>query len=525
MELTCMWKSKVLIIGFILFFAGCQSSEVATPTPFPPTPDNLMWMGGGSSITPVPAVLADVMANPEFYEGAYLQVTGQYFRRPLQVCGMDPHPSPAGWELVSGEIRVPAGGFNPQLRQLLPDGLTMTVIGRFSYWEGPVGCGKQAVPTEMWYLNVVKLIDPAQLARVTLTPSGGDVISDDIVSVSVTPDQGAGGGSTPVGEGGIPTSPPVAPPINTTTPTREVPIETLAAGFTPVSTPTTGTTIVPTAAGTQTANGTAVSSGTGTAVASGTASTTTVTPGTSTVTNTPPPGATMTPTPENNTTPVATATTGSGGVTNKGEPFVNIEFEMSELADSEIHEWSLPLDVEDKIIVSVIGEPAMNMAVKILDQNLNELLNQNNSPAGAVESVSFTPPSVGIYKFQITNMTNAQAGAYIMTYSIDAPSEYKILPQGQLLFDTQRTSTILVDELHYWFFKANGGDIVDLEVSSEASANLLLSLYTSDGNDVGDYFLVEELEAVEIPETGWYVLEFEEWGLDENDYQLTLSKQ
>ncbi|MCZ7668220.1 MAG: hypothetical protein M5U34_14065 [Chloroflexi bacterium] len=40
---------------------------------------------------------------------------------------------------------------------------------------------KQAVPTEMWYLDVVQLVAPSQLALVTLTPGGineGPIVED-----------------------------------------------------------------------------------------------------------------------------------------------------------------------------------------------------------------------------------------------------------------------------------------------------------------------------------------------------------
>ncbi|PID85262.1 MAG: hypothetical protein CSB13_08980, partial [Chloroflexi bacterium] len=184
-----------MFVGFLLLFmVSCQQTEVFTPTPFQPTPKDLSIAARGSSITPVPAFLTDVMANPEFYEDAHLLVTGQYYRRPVQVCGVDAHPSPAGWDLIAGDVSVAAGGFDAQLRQFMPDGITMTVLGRFSHWEGPVGCGKQAVPTEMWYLDVIKIIDPAQLVQVTLTPgsaaedSSADGNSPDpLVTPVVTP--------------------------------------------------------------------------------------------------------------------------------------------------------------------------------------------------------------------------------------------------------------------------------------------------------------------------------------------------
>ena len=509
-----MWKYKLLIVSFILLLlAGCQSSELSTPTPFPPTPEEISLGVGGSLITPVPAVLIDMMANPEFYEGAYMQVTGQYFRRPLQVCGTDPQPSPAGWDLVVGETRVPAGGFNEQLRQLMPDGITMTVIGRLTQWQGPVGCGKQAVPTEMWYLDVVKMVDPAQLALVTLTPGSGsgDLVSDGGITDELFTPVADFSTPVPAADGLQPTSPPAAPPTNTVVATRVVPIETLGAGFTPVATDAIAST--PTVSN----GGTAVSTVQGTAVISGTVQST---PGVSTVTNTPPPGSTATPTSDEST-PVAIATADGSTTTSMDGSISEYDFKTEDLAPSEIHEWTVSLESGMEVIIAVIGESGMDINIKILDENLNELVNQDNSSDGEAESVTFDPPTLDNYKVQVSEV-NGSEGGYLLTIGVD---DNLMPPQGSLIYGSARSSTIYLDELHYWFFKGSQNDVIDLAISSDAGANLLITLYGSDGDYVEDLFLVEEIEDVVLPETGWYVFEFEEWGLDENSYQITLSKQ
>ncbi|MBE2221907.1 MAG: hypothetical protein IAF02_10220 [Anaerolineae bacterium] len=498
-----MWKSRLLIVWFILLLAGCKGNELTTPTPFPPTPERISW-GVGSSITPVPALLPDVVANPEFYEGAYLQVTGQYFRKPLLVCGVDPHPSPAGWDLVVGDTRVPAGGFDKELRQLMPDGITVTVIGRFTQWQGPVGCGKQARPTEMWYLDVVKMVDPAQLALVTLTPASSDgsvfdgSVSEELFTPVANPDEPLLGDDSFLG-----TLPPVAPPTNTPRSTQAVPVETLGAGFTPVATNDIGI-FTPTASGTETA------------VISGTVQST---PGTSTVTNTPPPGASLTPTPNGaNSTPIATAVSGSAVRIMSGELEI-AGFKMTDLEPAKIHEWTMPLNAGDKVEVTVIGEPAMDMIIKIYDKNLTELVNRDATSTGQMESVTFTPSTTGDFKVRISEK-RGKAGGYLL--ALGAEDFLLLYPQGMLTYGEGKSASISWDELHYWFFKGTQNDVIDLAISCNINADLAVILYDSAGNDIAEQFFQGDMQDISLPKTDWYVFEIEFWDQSSNSCTYNL---
>ena len=64
-----------------------------------------------------------------------------------------------------------------------------------------------------------------------------------------------------------------------------------------------------------------------------------------------------------------------------------------------------------------------------------------------------------------------------------------------------------------------------VDVVSESGANLLMSLYDMEGIEVDGLSLVEQIQDQLLPGDGWYLLEFEEWELDENTYQLTLVSQ
>jgi hypothetical protein len=193
-----------------------------------------------------------------------------------------------------------------------------------------------------------------------------------------------------------------------------------------------------------------------------------------------------------------------------------LDFKVTELAVSEIHEWTMPLEIDDEIILSVIGEPSMDTVLTIYDANLNVLASANQNPVGKAETITFISPATGNYKVRVSE-TNRKAGGYLLAAGA---VDYQLLPQGMLTFGSTGRATIYVDEVHYWFFKGNQGDVIDLALVSEPNTNLLVFLYDS----AGDYVTVDEIQDTLLPETDWYVLELEEWAADENAYELTLTK-
>jgi hypothetical protein len=496
------------VIASLLFVlvAGCQTAVPPTPTPFP-TSGALTGASASSVGQPVPATITDILENPAFYEDAYVQVTGQYFRRPLFVCSIDPQPSPASWELREGEGVLPAGGFGNQLRQLLPDGMTLTVIGKWTQWEGPVGCGKQAVPQEIWYLDVAKIVEPGLLARVTLTP-GGELIApveDEMVSPTAVPEN-----IEPPPE----TTPPEEETAVSPTPTAAI-IETLSAGFTPVATnkpPTPTPTPEPK---TETATATAVPGSQATPTADGASSATPTT--IATVTNTPSPGASLTPTQ----VPVATSTVENGDIIDVEEDVAAGEFYLNVLTGNEIHAYAVSLETDAAINISALGEPGADAKIEVWDSELNRIASRNDAPAGMVETLTFTAPADGRYKIYISDASGG-GGSYLLTIG----DEVDVLTiQAIINFGEVSGATIDFEERHFWFFEGRDGDRLTVDVTSQSGADLLMSLYDMNNAVVDDLQLAEQIQDQLLPGDGWYLLEFEEWDLDENSYQLTLVDQ
>lgn len=497
-------KLAALLTLFLLLLTACQRSENATPTPFPTMPADISVGAGLSKLTPVPVTVADVLANPEFFEGAAVRLTGQYYKRPLLVCGIDPHPSPAEWTLVEGENVLPGAGFGQQMRRLWPDGLTFTVIGRLRHWQGPVGCGKQAVPTEMWYLDVVQLVAPSQLALVTLTPGGineGPIVEDiseelfTPPSVTEAPEEGVV----------ISTMPPVAPPPNTST---AVPIETLSTGFTPVATGTESR-----------LEGTVISR---TAVATASPFPDGTSRGTATLTLTPRPGTTATPTTPANGTPLVTGTPSDKTIKEMDDELDIWDVRAQTLLSNEIHAWPLPLFVGEEIVISVLGEPGVNIALALLNENLSQVVEKNETGPGGLETLTYTPPADGDFTLHIL-ATNNQPGAYLLTTGDNLLLISQ--PQQFLNYGDINGNTIVSNEQHFWAFRGERNDVIDVTTQSQTGANLLVTLYDADGKYVSDAFGTKEILDFALPADGLYIIEVREWELAENQYQIMLTGQ
>ncbi|MCB8982238.1 MAG: hypothetical protein H6659_00255 [Ardenticatenaceae bacterium] len=496
--------SLFLVLIALLLLMGCQSTEKPTPTPFPTVP-----AAGTFPVLPVGAQgiqisLADVLENPEFFEGTTVQVTGQFGRLPRLVCGLDPHPGPTTWTLQDGEALIQAGGFDEPLHELFPPGLTMTVAGRVEHWQGPIGCGKQAVPRDFWYLDVTRLISPSQIARVTLTPPvpGGEVIGEETPLVVPT--------DTGVPEAGSPQPTAVSVFPTSTSPVTIEPKPTLNL---PTANPNLGTAVTGTL--TLTPTGTITP---GSNISTVTPSGVTGTPGaTLTPSLTPRPGTTSTPTAT--TPPNSTATvTPPPTVTERGEIGYYDAF-PDKLAANESHNWTIFLEVGQPITVSVIAEPDVNLGIRLFTPIGSVLAEKNQAPAGQVESAFLDVTTEGEYVIQVYSVGGRATPYYIALW--DEAGDYR--PMGTLQSGVTQSATINDVTTQVWFFKATAGQNFSVQTSSSSGSDLLLllidpqdQLLTYQSTQIGDFPLEED---------GWYSLEVEEFLLEQNTYQLTMTLQ
>ncbi len=491
--------SLLLVLIVMLGLIGCRSSAKPTPTPFPTVPALGTYPVLPAGAAGIPIGLADLLANPEVFEGRLVQVTGQFGRLPRLVCGLDPHPGPTTWTLQDGEALMQAGGFDEPLHELFPVGLTMTVLGRVEHWQGPIGCGKQAVPKDFWYLDVTRLVNPSQIARVTLTPAGmagpepGE--TPQIAPTELGP---------PETENREPTA--VSAPPATVPPKTVQPNPTLNL---PTPNPNLGTAVTGTLTATMTITP-------GSSIVTVTPSSLTQTPGVSaTPSLTPRPGTTSTPTAT--LAPNVTASnTPQPTVTDRGDIGYYDAFPDS-LKANESHNWSITLEAGQPITVSVIGEPDVNLGLRLFSPNGSVLAEKNQFPAGQVESALLDVTSTGDYVIQVYSVGGRQSRYYIALW--DEVGDYR--PMGTLQSGVTQSATINSSTTQIWFFTAVAGQTINVQTSSASGSDLLLllidpndELLTYQSTIIGDFRLEED---------GWYYLEVEEFLLDLNTYQLTMT--
>lgn len=493
----------LIVLACSLGIIGCGERTTASPTPFPTS--------GPTTTPPVtgPVVLSvtDLMSAPGLYLDAEVQLTGLLRKQPLIVCDSDFHPSPAGWGLAEEGVLALAGGFEQQIRSLLPDDLAMTVEGRWRRWEGTVGCGKQAQRQEVWYLDVSRILSPSPITQVTLTPASG-------IEIAAITD-------TPAPELQQTTDPfPVETPLFEETPsipeTTEEP-ETVAS---PTVDPfdDNQTTVVPTLAAT-----------TGIGVVPGT------TPGanlTVTPTSTIDPLASGTPTATldpSQPTPTSTATSpASGQVVSKGDLFdvMEADFLVSNLAGGTIDSWTLDVFEDESLFVYVIAPPSADIILSLLVGGQPIINRQNTAPPGSPEVIN-NPALQGEDQYEIQVMTNGGVSTdYALLLYTDPDSPVTIA--GFLTSGTPRSSVQMpAGAYQYWFFMGNAGDQLTALLTPLGQEDPALYLFDSTGQEitgVDDGFEGEEEIIEETLETsGMFALMVEEFNGDLLNYNIQIT--
>lgn len=542
---TLMWLTAALFITLLLL--SCRNGGTDNPI--------AGWVPGGTQpplLDETAAVsLAALAQNPAAYVGQRVQLTGQFYHAPPLVCSTVTRRSPAAWFLTDGQVSVGIGGRFEQLERVAPDGLMVTVAGRWWVWRGPIGCGKNLPRTEVWYLDIAEIIAPNPITFATLTPVGQAVAELSATPVPPPLEEQAtllpapGDTATlPADLGGFPTLPSDLGDLGT----FEVPPELLTAVFSdtqifpPGLTPTQ--TILPSATPTLRAGGlpSATPSATPTFTPSPeqAAGTPTFTP---TFTFTPNPNetatptltatATVTPDPRATQTPTATAgpsatptATVPGNLVDKGA-LETQDLAVETMAAGEIHQWQFVVDSSDVLTVNVASPVLMDMVVTVLDGNNNVLQTQNNANNGAPEIVVTNLPGAGTYLIRISEAAGL-AGSYSMI--LQDSESYAFIFKGTLEYGDAEQALMVAQSDHFWHFLGNeGDDIAILVAPNDNNTDIFFELYGPDATELldepvddGDAGFPEFLIGFVLPETGFYAIRIGEFTFGAGDYAVSL---
>lgn len=510
-----------LVLLLLLWLTGCRNAAV-TPTP----------TAVAISSQAITLKVAQLLDNPAAYEGQLIAVTGQYGPVPPIICGVAPRVSPANWLLADGSGAIFAAGFENQLRPFVPVGLTVTVEGRWTRWQGMVGCGTAATAQEVWYLATNQVISPNPITQVTLTPGGdlaaglsaqpGQPISATFTPAAVSelppeatppppgtagvdvtilplPDEPTTGATTAAAGSAIPTP---------TTPFGQPPLST--ATITPVL-PPAGSTAAATPAGaaTPTLDALAVTPADGTVPPV----TTAITPTEAAATATSDPADTPTVTPLPGTEGTIT---GAGGL-DKGT-----------LEPGESHRYSFPITAGTTLTVMVASSLGLDVSLSVLDENDELIAEQNQVAAGKTEVLQAVElPAAGTYGIVISDV--ASSGGYYSLMLLDSDS-YTFVFLDTLAYGDQRTALMLEDTDHFWHFEGTAGDHINLTVDPTDLSDVFFEIYGVDANllvsltSKGSAGEAEILADFVLPATGFYSIRVGEMAFAQSAYTLTLEK-
>lgn len=503
-----------LLLLLLPLLAACRAGGAVAPTPFPTAGPTVTIAGDG----PVMLSVTELMAAPGLYRDVKVQLTGLLRKQPVIICDSELHASPAGWGLAEegagASLMAAAGGYEEQVRSLLPGDLLMTVEGRWRRWEGLVGCGKQAQQREVWYLAVDRIISPSPLTQVTLTPSGVAGSGTEVAGVPLTieplPTEETAASPTPdlefTPEAPSPTEPGDSYPIATEE-LGTLPTPTLPIGITPTLSAET-----PSVVGTPTPTGTL----------SGTAGTPTITgtPGTPTptVTGTPP-------------TPTPTGTGGAGGqIVDKGNLWdvLSDGLTSSSLAAGTVDRWEMDIFTEDdeEMYLYVVAPGPVDLVVSVMDGDQPIVNRQNNAGPGSPEFINAPPlPGDGVYQILIS-----AEGGVATEYGITAYTdpEFPIIIPGFLTSASLRSAVQLPEEAtHVWFFMASAGDNLTGRVDPVEDLDPGIDLYGPGGEYIESFDEggngEEELFETALEATGLHALYLFEYGAEQMTYDLEIT--
>lgn len=509
-------RTLLCLLVLLTLAIACNGEQRATPTPFSA---DMATEEAVNLVGPQAISITDLATDPEAFNNSFVKITGRYHRLPLLICKTDPHPAPATWQLQAEDGSLVAiGGFDSQVRSLLPTDLTMTVAGVWQLFDGPVGCGKNASTAKIWYLKASDILSPSPIAQVTLTPTGnvtqiaatdGETavtpVTNDDGSVAATP--------TPVGNVDNPNSTPtlagtIGPGPSGSTPTFTAVPPTSSSGGGDDS-----STVTPTAT-------TSASSGTATPT-SGASASPTAASGTATPTSSSGTGGNPTP------TSVALTT-----ATRNPNNFEIVEFDdlspeipvLELLAPEEAHLYPILFEYNGVITITAIAEPSVNLVLEIIDPADDVVEQANNGGNGELEAINNAALNVALdYKIRVYDL-NGTEGDYCLVFNEEGGFPDSI--KGLIAYGQTRTSQIEEFAINYWCFLGSDGDNLSATVSpTGGSGDFLLALYgPPDFAPIGSAYASATIMNAGLEENGMYILGILNDEIDPAAYSINLTK-
>ncbi len=198
------------------------------------------------------------------------------------------------------------------------------------------------------------------------------------------------------------------------------------------------------------------------------------------------------------------------------------------LRENEAHAWFFTGKAGDELFITV--NPLTNnldLDLWLLDENVNRLAEQDALLAGEPEMIEFVLPEDGQYLILVRDFFG-ESGRYeisLRANQVAAPDD-----AGTISYGTTESGTLQANQSVAWYFEAEDGDVIDIELVPESSdSDLLFIVYDPAGNQIWsvDAAQAGEIERVlDYPimsEGRWSIVVKEFFGEGAN-YTLTLNE-
>ncbi len=264
----------LLLASALILLSACRSRGVFRPGADAATP------GADFDGFPATVTLPQLAANPMNFLNRPVRVSGEFTVVEPSACKGQLRGPAILWSIAADDWQLNVAGME-ELPTRLPQGTLLTLDGLFQQYVGPVGCGKGPEAASVWYLRVLRVVEPNPLPLVNGLDLPGVGVALGLPEQTVTPATIEGTAAQPGAQA-------------TNSDTGATPASTPTASFTPTPTIASPLASPPVPGATITATSTATPSATPTA-----------TPEAAGPTPTPDPAATSTP-----ALPPPTATSG-----------------------------------------------------------------------------------------------------------------------------------------------------------------------------------------------------------------------
>ncbi len=201
------------------------------------------------------------------------------------------------------------------------------------------------------------------------------------------------------------------------------------------------------------------------------------------------------------------------------------QLEFEQLNNNEIHVWTLDLQANESITISVAAQPSVNTVLTLVDPVGSTIISQNIAAAGEIEILANQPiTETGMYKLQITTINNI-SGAYVVSFYTNENSSVPIIFKDILIYGDTSSDTLTAETDDYWHFYGNCDDSVTITVTpNSSSADLFITLWaaTDDIAESDEPVGATETITLTLPSDGMYTIQLADWDFLEQGYEISL---